>query len=90
MQLGLKESLLMIRKILGLFVNPLTADHKYYLFNRGNFFQHFQMQLYQKPKIVSEFFFAFSKFTFDFEHFQKEDDSHKWCSFELTDSEKRG
>ena len=73
----------MIFEILGLFfnpltavnkyslVNPLTADDKYSLVNRGNLLQHFQMQLSQKPKIFSEFFFAFSKFRFNFEHFQK-------------------
>ena len=29
------------------------------------------MQLSQKRKIFSQFFFAFSKFRFNFEHFQK-------------------
>ena len=54
-----------------MFVNPLTADDKYSLLNRGNLLQHFQMQLSQKRKIFSGFFFAFAKFSFNFEHFQK-------------------
>ena len=39
-------------KILGLFRNPLTADNKYYLLNRGKLLQHFQMQLSQKQNII--------------------------------------
>ena len=35
-------------------------------------------------------FFAFSKFRWNFEHFQNKDDPHSWCIFELTDPEKRG
>ena len=38
----------------------------------------------------SEFSFSFSKFRVNFEHFEIKDDSHSWCTFELTDSEKRG
>ena len=80
----------MICKILGLFVNPLTADDKYSVINRGNLWEDIQMQLSQKRKIFSQFFFAFSKFRFNFEHFQKKDDAHSCCIFELSDSEKRG
>ena len=60
-----------IYKILGLFVNPLTADDKYCLLNRGNLLTLFQMQLSQKRKIFSEFFFTFSKFRFNLEYFRK-------------------
>ena len=67
----------MICKIIGLFVNPLSGDNKYSLLKRGNLLQHFQMQLPQKLKIFSDFFFfAFSKFRFNFEHFQIKDDPH--------------
>ena len=62
----------MICKILGLFVNTLIADDKYCLPNRQTLLQHFQMQLSQKGKKFSEFFFPFSKFRFDFEHFQQQ------------------
>ena len=80
----------MICKILALFVNILTADDKYSLFNRDNLLQHLQMILSQKKKTFSEFFYAFSKSRFNFEHFQKKDDSASSCIFELTNSEKRG
>ena len=73
MQFRFKNSLWVICKILGLFVNPLTADDKYSLLNRSNLLQHFQMQLSQKRKTFSEFFFAFSKFRFNFNHLQKKD-----------------
>ena len=82
----------MIWKILGLFVNPLTADDKNCLLKRGDSLQHFQMHLSEKRKTFSHFFFffvAFSKFRFNFEHFQKKDDAHRSCIFELTDSETR-
>ena len=54
------------------FVNPLTANNKYSLLNSGNLLQHFLMQLSQKWKIFPEFLFAFSKFRYNFEHFQKQ------------------
>ena len=74
-QFSWKNSLLGICKILGLFVNPLTADDKYFLLNRDNLEQHFQIQLSHKQKIFSECFFEFSKLWFNFEYFQK-----KWPS----------
>ena len=52
-----KELYRLICKILGLFVNPLTADDKYSPLNKGNLLQHFQIQLSQKQKNVSDFFF---------------------------------
>ena len=90
MQLRPEKSLWPISKILGLFVNPLTADDKCFLVNRGNLLQHFQMQLYQTRKIFSEFFFSFSKFRFNFEHFQKKDEPHSLCILQLRGSKKRG
>ena len=47
------------------------------------------MQLSQKRKKISDFFFFFfacSKFRFNFEHFQKGDNPH--TAYGLTDSEK--
>ena len=49
----------MISKILGLFVNPFTADHKHSLLNRRNLLQYFRMALSQKRKICSELFLPF-------------------------------
>ena len=45
-------------KILGQCFNPLTADDKYSLPNRGNLLHRFQKQLYQKGKTFSQFFFS--------------------------------
>ena len=63
------------------FVDPLTGYNKYSLLNNGNFLQDFLMQLSQKWKILSEFLFVFSKFRFNFEHFQKKDDAHSLNKF---------
>ena len=52
--------------------------------------QHFLMQCSQKQKIFSEFLFAFSKFRFNFEIFQKKDDPPGLNIFEFTDSKKSG
>ena len=76
-QLSWKKRVLVVCKILGLFVNILTADDMYCLLNRGNLWQDLQKQLSQKQKIFSEFFFAFSKFRFNFEDFQEK----KWPSW---------
>ena len=74
--LELKKSLWVICKVLRLFVNPLTADDKYSLLNRGYLLQHFQMDLSQKRKIFSGFFFSFSRFS-EFWTFSKK----RWPSY---------
>ena len=70
MQLSWKKSVLVICKILGLFVNTMTADGKHSLLNRDNLTQPIQMQLCQKRKTFSQFFSAFLKSRLNFEHFQ--------------------
>ena len=45
------------------------------------------MQLSQKEKILSQFFTAFLKFRLNFNHFEKKDDSDRFCIFKVTDSE---
>ena len=52
-------SLLVIFEILGVFVNILTADHKYSVCNRDNLQQSIQMQLPQKQATLSVFFALF-------------------------------
>ena len=42
------------------------------------------MQLSKKIKIFSRFLSAFLKSASSFKHFQKEDDSHSLCIFEIT------
>ena len=59
-----------------MFVNTLTGDDKHYLLNRDNLTQPIQMQLYQKQKTFSEFFFAFLKSILNFKHLPKKDDPH--------------
>ena len=89
-QLSYKKSLLVICKISRRFVNTLSADGKYSLFNRDNLTQPIQMQLSRKQKTFSEFFCAFLKSSLNFEHFQKKYDSHSWGISKITDSEKQG
>ena len=70
-----EKSLLVILKILRLFVNTLTVNDKHYMLNADNLTQPIQMQLSQKQKTSSEFFFfAFLKSILNFKHFAKKDD----------------
>ena len=80
----------MICKILGLFVNTLTADDKYSLLNMDNLVQPIQMQLPKKQKTFSEFFSAFLKRKLNFELFQNLDDRHTRCISEIMDCKRRG
>ena len=59
-----------------MFVNTLTAEDKYSLLNRDNLTQQNRTQLSQKQKAFSQFFLAFSKYTLNFEDFEKIDDPH--------------
>ena len=58
----------MIRKILRLFVKTLTVNDKHDRLNRDNLTQPIQIQLSQKQKTFSEFFFGFLKSVLDFQH----------------------
>ena len=49
---------LLIHKVLRLFLTTLTVDEEYYLLNRDNLTQTIQMQLSQKQKTFSQFFFS--------------------------------
>ena len=80
--------MLVLCKILRLFVNTFTADDKHSLLNRGNLMQPIQILLSQKQKPFSQFFSRFSKFTSNFEHFQKKDYPHSRCISEITVSQK--
>ena len=63
--------MLVLRKILGLFVNTMTDNDKYSLFDRDNLTQPIQILLSQKQRTFSECFSAFLKSTLTFEHFKK-------------------
>ena len=64
----------MIHKFLRVFVTTLTVDEKRYLLTREYLTQTIQIQLSQKQKTFSEFFFAFLKSILDFKHMPKKDD----------------
>ena len=66
----------MIHNILRPFVNTLAVNDKQYLLNRDILTQPIQIQLSQKQKILSEFFFAFLKSILNFKHLPKKDDPH--------------
>ena len=74
-----KKSLLVIEKFLRLFVNTLPADEKHYLLNRDNLTQPIQIQLSQKQKTFSEFFFAFLKSILNFKDLPKKNAPHSSC-----------
>ena len=61
MKLTWIKSFLVICKILGLFVNTLTADDKYSVLTMDNLTQQIQMQLSKKQKALSQFFSTFFK-----------------------------
>ena len=67
----------MIDQILGLFVNTLTIHDKLYLLNRDNLTQPNQIQLSQKEKAFSQFFFEFLKSMLNYKHLLKKDDPHR-------------
>ena len=54
----------------------MSAVDKCSLPSRDNLMEPIHMQLSQKLKTFSEFFFAFSKSRVNFQHFQKKDDAH--------------
>ena len=58
-QVSWEKFLLVITKFLRLVVNTMTGDQKYSLLNRNNLVEPIHMQLLQKQKIFSEFFFFF-------------------------------
>ena len=69
-----KKSLLVIHKIPRLFVNTLTGNDKHYLLNRDSLTQKIEMQLSEKQKTFSEFFFEFLKSILNFKHLPKRDE----------------
>ena len=66
----------MIHNIGRLFVNTLTVNDKHYLLNSDNLTRTTQIQLSQKQKIFSEFFFAFLIPLLNFKHLPQKDEPH--------------
>ena len=81
-KLSWKKSLLLTCQILGLLVNTLAADEKYPLLKRDNLMTPIQMHLSQKQKTFSQFYAPFLKTRLNFEHFDKNDDLHRFCNFD--------
>ena len=79
-------SLILIYKILGLFVNAMTTDYKYY---SENSHQSIEMKLSKKQKTFSESFATFMKSSSMFEIFYEKDDPHISCISDVTDCERR-
>ena len=74
-KLSSKKSLLLTCQFLGLLVNTLATDKKYFAHHDNNL------------KISIQSFAAFLKSRWKFIHFQWEDEPHRFCIFEVTDSE---
>ena len=67
----------MIHKILGLFLNTLTVDDEHYMLNRDNLTQPIQLQLSQKQKTFSQFFFPFLKSILNSKDLPKKNDRQR-------------
>ena len=85
-----KKSALVRSKILGLFVNTLTAEYTYSCRNMQTLTQQVQTQLSLKQKTFSGFFIAFLKSTWNGEHFQKNGESSSLSIAEIIDSKRGG
>ena len=86
-KLSWKRSPFLTWKMLGLLVDTLADDEKYLVPHREYLTMPIQMQLSQKQKNFSKFFAAFLKFSLNFKHFEKKDQPHSFCIFEVTDPE---
>ena len=85
-----KKSALVRSKILGLFVNTLTAEYTYSLHNMQSLTQQVQTPLSLKQKAFSGFLTAFLKSTQNGEHFQKKVESSNLSISEIIDSKRGG
>ena len=85
-----KKSALVRSKILGLFVNKLTAEYKYSRRNMQTFAQQVQTPLSWKQKTFSAFFIAYLKSTSNREQFQKKGESSSLIISEIIDSKRGG
>ena len=74
-----ETSLLLIFELLRVFIETLTADHRYSLCYIWNLQVLHQMQLSKKLKTFTQFFCPFLKSPSNFEHIEKKDDIH--CQF---------
>ena len=85
--LSLRKSLFVICKILGLFVNTLTANDKYSLVNRDILTQPIEVYWSKKPKKLKNLFLHFGNKD---QIFESNGDPHSLCISDITDCETRG
>ena len=85
-----KKSALVRSKILGLFINKLTAEYTYSGRNMKILTQQVQTPLSLKQKTFSGFFIAFLKSTWNGEHFQEKEESSSLSISEIIDSKRSG
>ena len=85
-KLSWNKSALVRSKILGLFVNTLTAEYTYSRRNMQIFTQKVQMTFSLKQKIFSGFFIPFLKSTWNGEHFQEKGEFSSLSISEIIDS----
>ena len=85
-----KKSALVRSKILGLFVNTLTAEYTYFHRNMQTLTQQVKTPLSLKQKTFSRFFIAFVKFKLNGEHIQKKGESSSLSISEIIDSKRGG
>ena len=71
-----------------MFANTLTDDDKYSCRNMQNFLQQFQMNLSEKRKKFSGFFFQILKCVWNLQHFEKKDESSSLIISEIIVSER--
>ena len=89
-KLSWKKPALVRSKIVGLFVNTLTAEYTYSHRNMQTFTQKVQTTLSLKQKTFSGFFIAFLKSTWNGEHFQKKRESSSLSISEIINSKRGG
>ena len=85
-----KKSALVRSKILGLFINTLTAEYTYSGRNMKILTQQVQTPLSLKQKTFSGFFIAFLKSTWNGAYFQKKGESSSLSISEIIDSKRSG
>ena len=87
-KLSCKKSTLVKFKIVGFFVNTLTADDKYSSRNIQNLTQQLQTAIYQKQKAFYWIFITYPKSRRSSDVFAQKDESSSFSIYEIIDGEK--
>ena len=83
-----KKSILVKFKIVGFFVNTLTADDKYSSRKIQNLTQELQTAIYQKQKAFYKIFITYLKSRKSSDVFAQNDESPSFSIYEIFDAEK--